>query len=39
VDPKREIAAVLMIQVLPFYDDAVMKLYQDFEETIGRNLR
>jgi methyl acetate hydrolase len=39
VDPKREIAAVLMIQVLPFYDDAVMKLYQDFEETIGKNLR
>jgi methyl acetate hydrolase len=39
VDPKREIAAVLMIQVLPFYDDATMKLYQDFEEAIGKNLR
>lgn len=39
VDPKREIAAVLMIQVLPFYDDSIMKLYQDFEETIGKNLR
>ena len=39
VDPKREIAGVLMIQVLPFYDDSIMKLYQDFEETIGKNLR
>ena len=39
VDPKREIAAVLMIQVLPFYDDATMKLYQEFEEAIGKNLR
>jgi methyl acetate hydrolase len=39
VDPRREIAAVLMVQVLPFYDDSVMKLYQDFEEAIGKNLR
>jgi CubicO group peptidase (beta-lactamase class C family) len=39
VDPERKIAAVLMIQVLPFYDDAAMKLYQDFESSIGRNLR
>jgi len=38
VDPKREIAAVLMIQVLPFYDDATMKVYQDFEAAIGKNL-
>jgi len=39
VDPKREIAAVLMIQVLPFYDDDAMKVYHDFEEAIGKNLR
>ena len=39
VDPRREIAAVLMFQVLPFYDDNIMKLYQDFEEAIGKNLR
>jgi CubicO group peptidase (beta-lactamase class C family) len=39
VDPKREIAGVLMFQVLPFYDDNVMKVYQDVEEAIGRNLR
>jgi hypothetical protein len=28
-----------MFQILPFYDDAVMKTYQDVEEAIGRNLR
>jgi CubicO group peptidase (beta-lactamase class C family) len=39
VDPQRGIAGVIMFQVLPFYDDATMKVYQDFEETIGRNLR
>jgi methyl acetate hydrolase len=39
VDPKREIAGVLMIQELPFYDDATMKVYQDFEEALGKNLR
>jgi CubicO group peptidase (beta-lactamase class C family) len=39
VDPKRGIAGVIMFQVLPFYDDATMKVYQDFEEAIGRNLR
>ena len=39
VDPQRGIAGVIMFQVLPFYDDATMKVYQEFEETIGRNLR
>lgn len=39
VDPKRKIAAVILMQVLPFYDDGAMKIYDDFEEAIGRNLR
>ncbi len=39
VDPKRQIAAVIMMQVLPFYDDGCMKVYRDFEAAIGRNLR
>jgi methyl acetate hydrolase len=39
VDPKRQIAAVIMMQVLPFYDDACMKLYQDVEAAIGKNLK
>jgi methyl acetate hydrolase len=39
VDPKRQIAAVIMMQVLPFYDEGAMKLYQDVEAAIGRNLK
>ena len=39
VDPKRQISAVIMMQVLPFYDDGCMKVYRDFEAAIGSNLR
>jgi CubicO group peptidase (beta-lactamase class C family) len=39
VDPKRGIAAVIMMQVLPFYDDGCMKVYQDVEAAIGKHLR
>jgi CubicO group peptidase (beta-lactamase class C family) len=39
VDPKREIAAVILMQVLPFYDDDCIKLYQDFEAAVGRKLK
>jgi CubicO group peptidase (beta-lactamase class C family) len=39
VDPKRQIVAVIMMQVLPFYDEGCMKLYQDVEAAIGRNLK
>ena len=37
-DPKQGIAAVLMMQVLPFYDDRCIQLLMDFEESIYRNL-
>jgi methyl acetate hydrolase len=39
VDPKRQIAAVIMMQVLPFYDEGCMKIYQDVEAAIGKNLQ
>jgi CubicO group peptidase (beta-lactamase class C family) len=39
VDPKREIAGVIMMQVLPFYDEGAMKVYQDVEAAIGRYLK
>jgi CubicO group peptidase (beta-lactamase class C family) len=39
VDPKRQIAGVIMMQVLPFYDESCMKLYQDVEAAIGKNLK
>jgi len=39
VDRKRQIAAVILMQVSPFYDDRCIQLYRDFEQIIGRNLR
>jgi CubicO group peptidase (beta-lactamase class C family) len=38
VDPTRQVAAVLMMQVTPFYDDGAMTLLDDFERTVGRTL-
>jgi CubicO group peptidase (beta-lactamase class C family) len=37
-DPQREIAGVLLMQQLPFYDDEAMRVYQGFEERVNRNL-
>jgi CubicO group peptidase (beta-lactamase class C family) len=37
-DPQREIVAVILMQQLPFYDDAAMAVYQGFEERVNRNL-
>ena len=39
IDPSREIGVVVMMQTLPFYDEASMKLYADVEEAIYRNLK
>jgi CubicO group peptidase (beta-lactamase class C family) len=39
IDPSREIGVVIMMQVLPFYDEAAMKLYDSVEEAVYRNLR
>ena len=39
VDPQKEIGVVVMMQTLPFYDEASMKLYADVEEAIYRNLK
>jgi CubicO group peptidase (beta-lactamase class C family) len=39
VDPKRQITGVIMMQVLPFYDESCMKVYQDVEAAIGKNLK
>jgi CubicO group peptidase (beta-lactamase class C family) len=38
IDPARGIGAVLLMQVLPFYDDEAMATLQGFEERIYRNL-
>jgi len=37
-DPDKGIAAVLLTQVLPFYDDRCIDLLLDFERCIYRNL-
>jgi methyl acetate hydrolase len=39
IDPAREIAVVVMMQTLPFYDDASMKLYAGVEEIVYRHLK
>jgi len=38
-DPQKGIAAILLMQVLPFYDDRCIQLLTDFEHHIYRNLR
>ncbi len=37
VDPGRGLAGVLLIQLLPFYDEQVMELYEDFEVLANQN--
>src|SRR5688572_18025504 len=39
IDPSREIGVIVMMQTLPFYDDASMKVYAGVEEAVYRNLR
>jgi CubicO group peptidase (beta-lactamase class C family) len=39
IDPKSEIGVVVMMQTLPFYDDASMKVYAGIEEAVYRNLK
>jgi hypothetical protein len=35
----KEIGVVVMMQTLPFYDDASMKVYASTEEAVYRNLK
>ena len=37
-DPERGIAAVILMQQLPFYSDDAMDVYQGFEQRVNRNL-
>ena len=39
VDPAREIGVVVMMQTLPFYDEASMKVYAGVEEIVYKNLK
>jgi CubicO group peptidase (beta-lactamase class C family) len=39
IDPQKQIGAVILMQVLPFYDEAALRVLQGFEERVYRNLR
>ncbi len=39
IDPSKEIGVVVMMQTLPFYDEASMKVYSDVEESVYKNLK
>jgi CubicO group peptidase (beta-lactamase class C family) len=39
VDPDTEIGVIVMMQTLPFYDEASMKVYAGVEEAVYRNLK
>jgi CubicO group peptidase (beta-lactamase class C family) len=39
IDPTKEIAVVVMMQTLPFYDEASMKVYSGVEEAVYKNLK
>jgi CubicO group peptidase (beta-lactamase class C family) len=38
IDPARQIGVVMMVQVLPFYDERVLGLLRGFEEIVYREL-
>ncbi len=38
IDPKQHIGVVMMMQVLPFYDDGAIRTLRDFEELVYQNL-
>ena len=38
VDPEKEITAVILMQVLPFYDETCIAVYQGFEELVYKHL-
>lgn len=38
LDPKREIAAVVLMQVLPFYDDEAIRVLRGIEQVVYRHL-
>jgi methyl acetate hydrolase len=39
IDPVQHIGVVMMMQLLPFYDDGAIRTLRDFEELVYQNLR
>jgi methyl acetate hydrolase len=38
IDPASGVGVVVLMQVLPFYDEAAMRVYRGFEETVYRSM-
>jgi CubicO group peptidase (beta-lactamase class C family) len=39
IDPQKQVGAVILMQVLPFYDEAALRVLNGFEERVYRNLK
>jgi CubicO group peptidase (beta-lactamase class C family) len=39
IDPQKQIGAVILMQVLPFYDEGALRVLNGFEERVYKNLR
>ena len=39
IDPQKQVGAVILMQVLPFYDEGALRVLQGFEERAYKNLR
>jgi methyl acetate hydrolase len=39
IDPQKQVGAVILMQVLPFYDQGALRVLQGFEERVYKNLR
>jgi CubicO group peptidase (beta-lactamase class C family) len=38
IDPKREIGGILLMQMLPFYDDDAIRILQGFERLVNQHV-
>jgi CubicO group peptidase (beta-lactamase class C family) len=39
IDPQKQVGAVILMQLLPFYDEGAMRVLQGFEERVYTNLK
>ena len=39
IDPQKQVGAVILMQVLPFYDEGALRVLNGFEERVYKNLR
>jgi methyl acetate hydrolase len=39
IDPQKQVGAVILMQMLPFYDEAALRTLNGFEERVYRNLK